>query len=64
MPVVVLGPDAAAVAGEVDRRRMAGERVAGFVGDPMADTELARSMGTEMLSGGSEGTVDVVIVPG
>ena len=48
-----MGTDAEAVAGEVVRRRRAGERVAGFVG---TDAALARAMGVEMLGG-----VDVLV---
>ena len=36
---------------EVERRRSAGQRAAGFVGD---DVELATSMGDEMLGGVDE----------
>lgn len=51
MATVVLGPDGGAVGRAVGRRREAGERVAGFVGDPApgADRETARAMGAEML---------------
>jgi len=49
--VVVVGTDGEAVAREVRRRRAAGERVAGFVGD---DEALARAMAEEMLGGCDE----------
>ena len=46
--VVVMGTDADAVGQEVSRRRAAGERVAGFVGEEEA---AARAMGDELLGG-------------
>lgn len=51
MATVVLGPDGDAVGEAVRRRREAGERVAGFVGDPTADADCqaAQVMGAEML---------------
>ncbi|HEX2701199.1 MAG TPA: hypothetical protein VHM89_13440 [Acidimicrobiales bacterium] len=51
--VVVAGADGAAVAEEVRRRRAAGQRAAGYVGD---DPELATTMGQEML-----GAVDQLV---
>lgn len=49
--VVVLGTDGEVVGREVQRRRAAGQRAAGFVGD---DVEQATSMGDEMLGGVDE----------
>ncbi len=49
--VVVVGTDGGAVGREVRRRRAAGERAAGFVGD---DPDLAAVMGEEMLGGVDE----------
>ncbi len=49
--MVVIGTDGEAVAREVRRRRAAGERAAGFVGD---DPDLAAVMGEEMLGGVDE----------
>lgn len=49
--VVVIGTDGELVAREVRRRRAAGQRVAGFVGD---DEALATAMADEMLGGVDE----------
>ncbi|MGI8684121.1 MAG: hypothetical protein ACR2MO_03300 [Acidimicrobiales bacterium] len=49
--VVVIGTDGEAVGREVRRRRAAGERIAGFVGD---DEALATAMAEEMLGGCDE----------
>ncbi|MDP9069926.1 MAG: hypothetical protein M3N68_01285 [Actinomycetota bacterium] len=56
--LVVLGPDAGAVARAVRELRQSGARVAGFVGQD-DDEEVAREMATEMLGGLDE----VVRVP-
>lgn len=51
MATVVLGPDGDAVGRAVRQRREAGERAAGFVGDPAddADRQAAGALGAEML---------------
>ncbi|MGH9177792.1 MAG: hypothetical protein ACRD0N_04465 [Acidimicrobiales bacterium] len=54
--VVVLGTDGDAVGREVARRRAAGERAAGFVGEEEA---TARAMAEEMLGGLDE----LVVLP-
>ena len=51
--MVVVGTDGEAVGGEMRRRRTAGDRVAGFVGD---DQAMAEAMAEEML-----GVVDEVV---
>ncbi len=56
--LVVLGPDAEAVARAVQELRQAGARVAGFVGQH-GDEAVAREMAAEMLGGLDE----VVRVP-
>lgn len=52
-----MGVDSASVGAEVVRRRVAGERVAGYVG---RDEAMARTLGEEMLGGLDE----VVDLPG